>query len=88
MILFCKTTIKLIFCLFYHEKVIYLLANPQKQDSYISGKTFEDLVKNTEESLPEQIDLMKEFGAPVAPEFYGHWNLGWHLSERAEFLLD
>lgn len=54
----------------------------------ISGETFEDLVKNTEESLPEQIDLMKIFGAPVPPEFYGHWNLAWHLSERAEFLLD
>lgn len=54
----------------------------------ISGETFEDLVKNTEEFLPEQIELMKDFGALVPPEFYGNWNLAWHLSERAEFILD
>lgn len=54
----------------------------------VSGETFEDLVKNTEASLPEQIELMKELGTPVPPEFYGHLNLAWHMSERAEFLLD
>lgn len=55
----------------------------------VSGETFEDLIKNTEESLPDQIDLMKELGAPVPPEFNGHYrNLAWHLSERAQFLLD
>ena len=54
----------------------------------VSGETFEDLVKNTEASLPEQIELMKEFDTPVPPEFYGYLNLAWHMSERAEFLLD